>query len=487
VFTKWEVALRQIHSKIEILTPDEIEQIHQATLQVLETVGCRLPQPQILDRLEARGAAVDRQSGIARLPRALVEQALRDTRPTLDENAPPPFRRGRYMAHPGNQATIIDYQATVRRQGTTADVLKGLVLCNQLPYVADAMPLVTPADVPGYMGDLYGYYLCTLYSQKPYSVYICSPESARQILRMWDIVRREPSRAGFGPRVSYLLEPNGSLSFDRYSLEMAMIFAEAGHGIHVGPMAMAGLDAPVTLAGTLVIQNAYNLAGIVFTWLLGSAGAWSGSAHTVDLRSMLCSFGSPNQVLIGLGLIQLGRYYGYEIAVNSGLTDACLPDFQSGFEKGMTGMVALLAGAGHIGAQGIVGADQGTSFEQLVIDNEWASALNHIFDLGLEVNEESLAVEQIQRVGVGGLYIAEDHTVRHGRGTYWKSDLFNQASWESWMSKGGQDVHAKAHAKVQKILAEFYPPVPQISQDTISQIDPIIEEAKAHPERFKEA
>ncbi len=478
--------MKKIKSKIEILTQHEVEQIHHATLEVLENVGVRMPQPRILDRLEELGATVDRENGIAKLPKSLVEGALRETRPALDENAPPPFQRGPYMAFPGNQANIVDYQATSRRQGTTEDVIKGIVLSNELPYVSRSMPLVTPADVPGYMGDLYGYYLCTLYSKKPYSVYICSPESAKQIIRMWEIVRDEPSRAGFDPHIGYLLEPNGSLSFDRFSLEMAMIFAEAGHNIHVAPMAMTGLDAPVTLAGTMVMQNAYNLTGIVFTWLIKGTGDWNGSAHSVDMRSMLCSFGSPNQVLIGLAAIQLGRFYGYESGVNSGLTDACVPDFQAGFEKGMTGMVALLAGAGGIGAQGIVGADQGTSFEQLVIDNEWASAFNHIFDLGVDVNEDTLGVDVIQKVGVGGSFIAEEHTVRHARDTYWKSDLFNQASWESWMAKGGKDVHTKAHEKVQAILAKHYPPEPLIGPEVVQQVDAIIAEAKAHPERFEE-
>jgi trimethylamine--corrinoid protein Co-methyltransferase len=478
--------LKQINSKIEILTQDEVEQLHTSTLEVLETVGCRLPQDRVLDMLEERGASIDRKTGVAKLPKSLVEQALRETRPALNKNVPPPFRRHPYRAHPGNQANIIDYQATARRQGTSEDVIKGIVLCNELPFVADAMPLVTPADVPGYMGDLVGYSLCTLYSKKPYSVYILSPESAKQILRMWEVVRDEPSRAGFYPHVGYLLEPNGALSFDRFSLEMAMIFAESGHDIHVGPMAMTGLDAPVTLAGTVLMQNCYNLAGIVFTWLLGKGGAWAGCAHAVDMRSMLCSFGSPNQVLIGLAAIQLGRFYGYEPGVNSGLTDACVPDFQSGFEKGMTGMVALLAGAGGIGAQGIVGADQGTSFEQLVIDNEWASAFNHIFETGVEVNQDTLGVDVIQKVGVGGSFIAEEHTVRHARQMYWKADLFNQASWDTWMSQGGKDVHIKAHEKVQKILAEHYPPEPLISQAAIQQVDTIIREAKAHPERFEE-
>ncbi len=476
--------MKSIESKIEILSQDDIEQIHQATLEVLWTVGCRLPHPRVLGQLAERGAQVDASRGVVRLPPALMEKILSETRPASNPDWQPLFRRTPFRTGPGNQANIVDYQATARRQGTTEDVLKGIVLCNELPFIGSAMPLVTPADEPGYMGDLYGYALCTRYSKKPYGVYITSPESARQIIRMWESVRHEPSRAAFHPHVGYLLEPNGALSFDRFSLEMAVIFADAGHVFHVGPMAMAGLDSPITLAGTLVMQNAYNLAGIVLSWLLGTPGSWSGTAHTVDLRSSLCSFGSPNQVLLGLGAIQLGRFYGYDPGVNSGLTDACVPDFQSGFEKGMTGMVALLAGAGHIGAQGIVGADQGTSFEQLVIDNEWASAFSHIFELGMEVNAETLGVEVIQRVGVGGAFIADEHTARHGRKTYWRSALFNQASWDAWMTDGGKDVYARAHARVEDLLAKHYPPQPLISAESESQVEAILQEARQNPEKF---
>jgi trimethylamine--corrinoid protein Co-methyltransferase len=473
--------MKFINSKIEILSQSEIEQIHTATLEVLATVGCRLPHSRIQEQLAKHGAQVHRQSGIVQLPANLVETALSVSRPSYSADLKPPSL---FRINPGNQALIIDYQAVARRLGKTEDVLKGIVITNELPYILSCMPLVTPTDCPVWMQDLYGYYLCSLYSRKPYSVYICSPETARQVLKMWEIVKDDPARSQFHPSIGYLLEPNGSLSYDKHSLEMACIFAAAGQDIWIGPMAMAGLDAPVTLAGTLVMQNAYNLAGIVVCWVLGRPGSWSGSAHTVDMRTSLCSFGSPNQALISLAAIQLGRYYGYPVSVNSALTDACLPDFQSGFEKGMTGIVALLAGAGGIGAQGIVGADQGTSFEQLVIDNEWASALDHIFNLGVEVNSETLAVDVIRQVGVGGSYIDQEHTARHARQTYWKADIFNQASWDAWKANGGKDVHQKAHEKVQAILQTHFPPQAVINPQKIVLLDEVLEEAKRHPEKF---
>jgi trimethylamine--corrinoid protein Co-methyltransferase len=306
-------------------------------------------------------------------------------------------------------------------------------------------------------------------------------------VRIREIVADEPTRATESGQVSYLLEPNGSLSYDEFSLEMALVFADAGYRIHAGPMAMAGLDAPITLAGTLVIQNADNLVAVVLCHLLGLPARWSGSAHTLDLRSTLCSFGSPNQVLLGLAAVQLGHHYGFEVPINSALTDACLPDFQGGFEKGTSAIVALLSGANGIGAQGLVGADQGASLEQLVIDNEWLAAIDHILDLGFEVNTETLALDTIRRVGIGGSYLTEEHTVRHMRETYWPSDLFNQKGWDAWMAAGGQDVYAKAHERVQQILAERYPPRPLLSRSTIARLDELVRDALAHPERFEAA
>jgi trimethylamine--corrinoid protein Co-methyltransferase len=475
--------MKEIHSRVEVLSEAEIGMIHQATLDVLSTVGCHLPHRRVLERAQAAGAEVDFGRGIAKLPPALVEKAVAHNsggrRITGEEKfARSVLRDGHIGQHPGNEANIVDYQAKTRRQGSTEDVIKGIVLCNELPFIANAMPLVTPADCPGYMGDLYGYYLCALYSRKPFSVYVMTPAAAKGIIDIAAI------RAGGGEHhVIYLLEPNGALSYDDFSLELALTFVEAGHSFHVGPMAMAGLDAPVTLAGTLVMQNCYNLIANVVAYLWGSRCGWSGSAHTMDLRSSLCSFGSPNQVLIGLAAVQLGNWYGFETGANCGLTDACLPDFQGGFEKGMSAMTMLLAGGGY-GAQGIVGADQGTSFEQLVIDNEWGSALDHIFTHGVVVNDETLGVDVIKRVGILGSFLADEHTVRHMRDTYWRSTIFNNESWDAWMARGGKDVYERAHEEVERILSQHYPPELVVSPEAKSKMDAIIEAAKANPQAF---
>jgi trimethylamine--corrinoid protein Co-methyltransferase len=480
--------MKKIHAQVEILDQEELVLLHQATLEVLSEVGCRLPNRKLLERLSEAGAQVDFVSARVRFPQALVESSLEKAKRTNAALGWEPHTllgRNRFRLHPGNQANIVDYGAAYRRQGTTEDVVKGIVLCNELPYIGSCMPLVTPTDIPPYLQDAWGYALCTFYSRKPYSVYILSPETARLILRIYEIAREDPGRKEDSASVGYLLEPNGSLSYDELSLEMLLVFAEAGHGVAHGPMAMAGLDAPVTLPGTLVIQNAHNLIGLVLTSLLDLPGGWSGSAHTFDLRHTICSFGSPNQVLIGWAAIQLGRFYGFDVHVNSALTDACLPDFQGGFEKGMSAMAALLGGAAGIGAQGIVGADQATSFEQLVIDNEWASAIDHLYQLGFEVTPDTLAVDVIKEVGIGGSYLAEAHTVRRMRDTYWPAKVFNQRSWDAWFMEGGKDCHARAHERVEEILAAHYPPPLLLTRAAQAEINGLFEEARRSPERFE--
>lgn len=475
--------MQYVRGRIEVLSERDLKRIHEATLQVLWQTGCRLPHRRILDRLVESGATVDRSSAIVHLPPELVEKAMAAVRrsvPSPEGHWQQGLLCGRHLGiSPGNEANIIDYGVQERRRGTTEDVLKGIVLCNELSHVRSAMPLVTPGDCPAAMADVYGYYLCALYSAKPFGVYLMSPGAADAIMAL--------AGARYGAdaaKPGYLLEPNGALSYDEISLEMALRFVEQGGTFHIGPMAMAGLDAPVTLAGTLVMQNAYNWIGNVIAYLWETTGSWGGGAHAVDMRSMLCSFGSPNQVLLGIGAAQLARWYGLPTSVNSALTDACTPDFQGGFEKGVSALTATLAGA-SFGAQGIVGADQGTSLEQLVIDNEWASYLDHVLSHGIPVDDETLAVKEIDHAGILGSHIASEHTVRHMRQTYWRSTLFNHEGFDAWAERGAQDAYTLAHREVERILVEGYPPRPQVTEAVRAELESIMDDARAHPERFR--
>ncbi len=456
--------------KIEVMTPEEVELIHESSLEILQQTGFKIPNRRILKLFADAGAIVDFEKEFAKIPPKMVEDALRRA-PRFDESAQTDEAPMSLSAVMPSEAHIVDYATRTRRSGTLEDVLKGIALCNELPNIGMLMPMVFPEDAPRERADV----ICQLFEfafgNKPSGTWIYSADSARAILEMYDIMGDEIKGPPF-----YILEPISPLQFPRHGLEISLLFAEKGLPVFVGPMAQSGLTAPVTPAGTIVIQNTENLATLVLLDLLGGLPllCYGGSAHAPDMQNMVCSFGSPNNILMALGLLQMARRYGLAFACNMGLTDAMLPDFQAGFEKGAE-MALAMTGGGYLtsfGMQGIVGPDQGASLEQLVIDDEWLGYLNYVCN-GMTVSPETIGLDTIIRVGIGGNFVAEPHTAEHLRSCYWRPGLFNRDAWDQWQAKGAKDILAMAHERVEEILRRHYPPRPLVEKDKLMRLERI--------------
>lgn len=456
--------MKRIRAKVEVFTESEIEKIHEATLRILENVGIRVPNDECIDICEKAGAIVDRDSYVIKIPAVVMKQLLSCIASARfdekEDNGPQKITGGI-----STQVYVVDYKTKVRRQGLLDDVMKGIALVQHLDNIPFCNAVTVPSDVPYNMTDVISYQMIYTYSKKPGGTYILSPTSAKYITQMAKVMGRD---------VSYLLETVSPLQFRKESLEIALIFAKQGLPLHMGPMVMGGASAPITLAGTVTLQNAEVLGSVFVIYALTGklTGSYGAGTHSMDLRTMLCSFGSPNQALLGIATAQMAKFYGLLAGSNAGLTDALMPDFQAGFEKGMSAVFSLLAGSG-IGAQGIVGADQGFSFEQLVIDNEWIDAYNFVLN-GIEVNEDTIAEDLIERVGIGGNFFAEEHTAMNMRSSYWFRNLFNRDSWGGWENKGKRDLLEKAHEFVESVTANYKSAEPVIDEQKLNEINYIV-------------
>jgi trimethylamine--corrinoid protein Co-methyltransferase len=236
-------------------------------------------------------------------------------------------------------------------------------------------------------------------------------------------------------------------------------FVGAGQPASFAPMAMAGATAPATLAGTLAQENAEVLSGLVITQLLapGTPVTYGGIPHINDPATSICSFGSPEQALMAVAMVQMAHFYGLPVYVNVGITDAKVPDVQAGIEKGATMVLGALAGADTFGHAGICGTDHGASLPWLMVDNELMAYVKRIAR-GLEVNAETLAVELIRSIGPAGHYLAEEHTVRHFRRELWlPGPLWTRQAWDGWESEGRPSMADRALAEVKRILATHQP------------------------------
>ena len=462
--------MERIKATIEVLSPEEIEQIHKSSLRILENVGMKVTNDECLTICEKIGANVDKDLKIVKINSRLMEEIISKNKSNFKKSREDDTEK-RLAGSISPQVFIVDYNTGTRRYGLLDDVKDGIILTENLKNIEEANAVVVPSDVPHDLSDVLSFEMIYNYSKKPGGTYILSPESAQYIIEMAKVM---------GKRINYLFETISPLQFRKETLEIGLVFAKNGQGLSMGPMVIGGASGPVTLAGTITLQNAEMLGSLFLIYALTNEFSNYGfGCHTMDLETGLCSFGSPNQGLMAIAFAQLGDFYGIKAGGNCGLTDAMRPDFQAGFEKGVTAILGFQAGLHNVGDQGIVGADQGISFEQLVIDNEWIDAINYI-NKGILVNKETIAEDIIEKIGIAGNFLADDHTVKYMKDNYWKSKTFNRDNWTQWEAGKKKDAMEKAHEIVNTILNDKKDPEIVIDKSKSDDLKYIVESAKKH-------
>ena len=458
--------MKQILANVEVLTQDEILTIHKSALALLENTGIHAPSAECLRRCQKAGAAVDMYTSIIKIPAAVMEDLIAEMRKAADMRPKPVSK---LTCGISTQIYITDYKTKTRRPGTSDDVLKGIQLVKHLRNIPNCSAVTYPSDVDSRVSDLYAYKLIYTYSQKDGGTYIINPGAADYIMDMADVM---------GRKAWYTFETVSPLRLRKESLDMALRFADRGHPIGVGPMIMGGLTGPITMAGTLTLITAEVLGSLFIVKAISgkNPNSFTHGSHTADMRTMLCSFGSPNQALIGIGSAQMGKFYGIPAGSNAALSDALAADFQCGFEKAFSTVFAMLAGCEFTGPAGLAGADQGFSFEQLVLDNEWLDAYNYVIS-GYEVTEEAIALDLMREVGIGGNFLAEEHTVKHLKDSWWKSGLFDRFSFEMWKNAGKKELLDKASELVEKYTEGYRRMEPVISGKLADELDRIYRDA----------
>jgi trimethylamine---corrinoid protein Co-methyltransferase len=163
-------------------------------------------------------------------------------------------------------------------------------------------------------------------------------------------------------------------------------------------------------------------------------------------------YGSPEQGLLMAATTQVIKSLGLPAIANAGYTDAKVPDAQAGMEKGMTALMAALAGADSFAPMGVTGTI-GASLPQLIIDDEMIGYLRRTV-LGFEVTPETLAFDVVQRIGPGGNFLTDEHTLRHARREFWIPRLSDRDNYVIWQTKGRQTMLERAAARRDQILRD---------------------------------
>jgi trimethylamine--corrinoid protein Co-methyltransferase len=330
--------------------------------------------------------------------------------------------------------------------------------------VADALPnidivgaMVQPSEVPVVVRDIRIIAEMLKCTRKPVRTWVHNATSARYILKMFEAVAGSSEALRTRPRGLLGFEPTSPLIMSRESLDTLRVWVETGQPVSIGPIVQSMGTGPVTLAGTLAQQDAEILAGLVVVQMLrpGVGTVYFCGSLTMDPRTGNAIFACPEQTLLMAGGAQLAHRHGLPAGMQLGLTDAKVPDAQAGMEKAMGLLMGGLAGMNLSSGLGIAGCDQGASLAQLVIDDEIVDLVRQVLG-GLTVDEETCAFEAIARVGIGGNFLTDSHTLAHVH-ERWIPRLSDRGTWATWQEEGAKDMLERAWAEQTRILREHSP------------------------------
>lgn len=466
-----------------VLSKDNLKAIHWATLDVLERTGIRVYSEKCLKMLDEAGCRVDYKNRSALIPSHLVEEALRKKRGAITlyaRNSKYDVKldgRHVYISTDGNGTNTIDLETGRRRPSIKNDIAKSAVIADALDTVNVYWPLVTSQDTPPHVRHLHDLEASLTNTEKHVQFETTvSPEEARYQIDMAAAVVGGKKELKKRPIVSSVHCSIAPLQHDGGSAEAALEFAKAGVPISFYSMPQAGATGPATLAGSLTVANAEVLSGLVMAQLTspGAPVIYGTGGAAFDMKACRRTGGSPEQGLFSAAVGELARYYGLPSVAGGFVSTAKEPGGQACYEKMISGIPQVLSGCSIIIGVGLIEDCNTLPFEELIVDDEIVKMVFRLAQ-GIEVKGDALALDLIHKVGPGGNYLAERHTLEHFRKEQFIPDLTDRRPYETWLRDGAKDVVKKAKEKVKTIL-EKHQPEP-LEKDVQREIQDVIKRA----------
>ena len=479
----WRIALKGgaevSRPSLNFLSEEEVEKIHNATLEVLENTGIKTDSQKALDILKEAGANVDYAKKQATIPRNLVEEALKRAPKTVKlcaRDAKYDFVLSKKEPHfttSGFAPFITDWESGERRSSTSQDLARWARLVDYLDNLDITWMSVCANDIPAPMRDLVEFVTALKNTGKHVEPEGLNARKAQYQIEIAAAVVGGREELRRRPIFSAIQSPISPLKYDEGEIEAAMEFARAGIPVVSLTMPLAGETSPVTSLGTVVVTNADNLGSLVILQFAspGAPVIYGASSTVANPRTGTCMIGAPERSVIHMTLAQLTRRYELPCMLAGGNSDSKVPDMQAGFEKTMTLTTLILTGGVDI-VDGLGAIDSANTMcpEALVIDNEIAGGVMRACR-GLEVNDDNLAVDVIHKVGPGGIFLGEKHTLKHYKTEIWMPGLSDKNTYETWKRMGSRSIYEISKEKVKEILANHEPePIPEDVDKEISRI-----------------
>lgn len=452
----------QVRPRYRLLTEEQIWELHRATLEILETVGVRVLNPEGVQLLHDAGCRVKR-GNIVLVPNWLVEASIQSapSRITIyDQKGQVAMRlegRNSYFGMGTDLINTLDVETGEIRPTLLQDVVNAARVADYCPDVDFIASSGLPHDVPTNTMYIECVRAMLQNSTKPIFNTSAGKEDLAYIIEMCEAVAGGAEALAAKPFFIQYSEPTPPLTHSYGAVNKVFFCADKGIPICYTPGALMGGTAPATLAGALVQTNAEALSGVVLHQLRHKgAPIISGVvAVTLDMRATTFAYGSPDFRLTNSAFADLYHHYDLPMWSTVG-TDAHTLDEQATMEHAFGTLMAALDGAHLVHDIGYLGQGLLSSPAAIVMSDEIISYVRRIIR-GFDITRDKMALDVIAQVGPGGHYLAERHTVKNFREEFWRPRQVNRDNPHAWIEGGSRRYGERVTDKARTILKSHQP------------------------------
>ena len=464
---------------LNFLTEDEIEHIHEASLRILKETGVKIHSENVRRLLARNGAEVT--DTVVRIPSSLIEEAIKRAPEgiTLSAREPNcdleiPSKDFPFLATSGFSPFVTDFETGGRRKSTSSDLKDFAVISDYLDTLDYFWPIVIPSELSSQLQELHSLAISLENNRKHIQCSCVTEKTAEWQIRLASAIVGGEEELRKRPIISTIHCPVAPLTFERDSSEAMVMLARAG--IPTAPMTMvlAATTAPATMAGTLAVANAEELASLVIVECAnpGAPMIYTSEAAPANMKTGEINYKAPEYPLLSAGCAQMARFY----KIPSLVADVSLEEVPSGLPSFERNILRVAMGLmSHTDLSAWLGSRDlalSASLDQVVLDAEVCEHAR-AYLRRFEVNDDTLAFDVIHKVGPGGHFLGEKHTIEHFRREIWSRELSDTFILDPVTKSSFLE---RAKAKVKEILSTHTPP--PIKEELHKEMEQILRDAE---------
>jgi len=448
--------------QFSVLSNAQIRDIHLAALEVLRRTGIRFHHEGAVNLLKGAGAFVS-DGNLIKFPARMVEDAIssipgrvimcdRDGEPAMFlEGGKASFGTG------SDCLNILDSETGEHRKFIQADIVDGYRLCDALPNIDFVMSIGLPTDVDSRITYDAQMALMLENTIKPIVFVTNDKASCQRAIDMAAAIAGGHEALREQQHILLYSEPSSPLQQSETAVDKLMLMAEYELPIVHSPGPQMGGTAPITMASGLAMSVAEILSSIVVHQLTrpGAPFVFGAGLHHMDMQATQICYSSPEFQLTKAAVAEMGRWYGMPTWGYAGCSDAKIMDEQAALEAMLSVLMAKLSGGNLIHDVGYMESGLTCSFEMIVLTDELIAMTDNIMK-GIDVNEDTLMVDEIDQIGPGGHFLNSEQTLNRFR-DFWYPGLLDRSIRSTWLNRGASSLGERLTVKVKDILKEHQP------------------------------